>query len=94
MFQPKDTDALHIWPAAVEILRAPMVDLVGLNPGGPNGLTTWSKVYDTADDPVGVPGCILCLEKWVDGSPITIRRRRYEVMTKDYYDLNVRSAYV
>lgn len=93
MYLIANTDPLQVWPGAEALLKDPSKDLIALNPGGPEGLTTWSRVYETAEDPCRVPGCILCLEKWVDGSPISVRHRITEVMTKDYYDLHIKGIY-
>ena len=44
-----------------------------INRGGLYGFDTKRLVYLTAPDPLKVPGCEMCLVKWLDSSPVAIR---------------------
>lgn len=50
-----------------------------LNQGGEHGLTTKSPVWGVAKDPLQVPGCVMVLTRFLDGSPIALRYRSFEV---------------
>jgi|SRR6056297_1463702 len=86
-----DTRAETIWPDAERLIKEPTI-ILAINRGGAGGLDTKSPVYATAPDPLRVFGCLLCLCRWVDGSPITIRYRYSDIkMAKtpsDYKILN------
>jgi len=79
-----DCSAETIWPNAEELVRGGTI-LFAINRGGPGpgGLDTKSPVYATAPDPLRVSGYTLCLCRWVDGSPITIRYRQSDIKTAE-----------
>jgi hypothetical protein len=47
--------------------------LYAINTGGMYGFDTKTPVYAITEDPLKVPRCVLCLCRWLDGSPVAIR---------------------
>jgi hypothetical protein len=64
-------DPLQVWPGAEELVKK-RATMFAVNRGGV-GMDTKSPVYATAPDPLEKPSCLICLCRWVDGSPITVR---------------------
>lgn len=65
-------DVYRLWPDADARLKG-TPEFSARNHGGPKGFDTFSKVWAVVDDPLSVPGCQLCLCKFLDGSPVAIR---------------------
>lgn len=42
-----------------------------------------NPIYGVTDDPLKVPGCVMCLVKFLDGSPVAVRYRRSEIRKID-----------
>ena len=53
-----------------------------INIGDPHGIDTFSDVYAITKDPLKVPRCVMCLVKFLDGSPVAVRYRRNDVYRK------------
>jgi hypothetical protein len=41
-----------------------------------------SDCWGVVDDPLKVPGCVMCLVKFLDGSPVAVRYRLTEVYVR------------
>ena len=70
-------DPLQVWPGAEELVKK-RANMFAINRGGV-GMDTKSPVYATAPDPLERPSCSICLCRWVDGSPITIRHYDWDI---------------
>ena len=55
-----------------------------IQPEGPNDIGLHMKCWDIAEDPLKVPGCIMCLVKFLDGSPVAVRYNRKDVFKVIY----------
>ena len=71
-------DPLHPTEEAGLLLEEAPI-LYAINRGGVYGLDSRCAVYAVAPDPLGVPGCDICLTKWLDGTPVAIRYRRTDI---------------
>ena len=75
--QSCDTNVL--FPNA-EIIITGLPKGYALEPGGPTDiLSIKSPVWDVAPDPLQVPGCSICLVKFLDGSPVVVRYRNSDI---------------
>lgn len=74
----KDCSAETLFPDAAILMKAGPLGYA-VNSGGPHGFDTKSPVWDVVDDPLQVPGCVLVLTKFLDGSPVAVRYRAYDV---------------
>jgi len=73
----KDTSPETLW-ADPESLVKDFTILLAINRGGV-GIDTKSPVYALSNDPLGIPGCLLCLCRGLDGSPVTIRHKQSDI---------------
>ena len=78
MTTSKDCSVETIFPNAVRVVAMPAKGFA-INSGGPGRMDTKSPVWDVTRDPLQVPGCVLVLTKFLDGSPITVRYHRHDV---------------
>lgn len=77
-----DVSVLFPNPEALLSLYEPgsIPPYMAINRGGPYGFDTQSKAWAIADDPLKVPGCKLCLVKFLDGSPVAVRYRERDII--------------
>jgi hypothetical protein len=55
-----------------------------IQPEGLNDLGLLMDCWGVAKDPLKVPNCVLCLVKFLDGSPVTVRYNRKYVFKIAY----------
>ena len=51
---------------------------------GPGSLDTKSPFWGLADDPLKIPGCTMVLVRFLDGSPVALRYRDYDIVGRLY----------
>ena len=92
MMSIKDCSAETVFPDAGILIQDPPLGYA-VNSGGPKGMDTKSLVWDVADDPCHVPGCVLVLTKFLDGSPVSVRYHVHDVY-KERMDCGWEFVYV
>jgi hypothetical protein len=71
-------DVYRLWPDADRQIKW-RPSYAAINRGGPNGMDTVSDVWSVREDPLHVPGCKVCLVKFLDGSPATVRYHTHDI---------------
>lgn len=47
-----------------------------------------NPIYGVTEDPLKVPGCVMCLVKFFDGSPVAVRYKRSQIRKIDGGGIN------
>ena len=76
---PCDVDVL--FPKAEKRIRE-VAKFTVINRGGPHGMDTKSECWEVVEDPLKVQGCVMCLIKFLDGSPMAVRYKISDVFIK------------
>ena len=71
-FKPGTCDVTKLFPNAELLMQ---LDPIGyVEDGYPDDLVAPKHMYwDVAPDPLGVPGCKMCLVRFLDGFPVAVR---------------------
>ena len=70
---PMHLDIKKIFPGSAELIKDnPMGYAYGFS-AYDHGIGIKSWVYAIAPDPMEVPNCVLCLERFLEGSPVIVR---------------------
>ena len=89
-YAPKDCSAETLFPDAERIINTYPPFGYAINHGGPHGFNTRSEYWALANDPLDCERdkdgiirseCLMCLVKFLDGSPVAVRYRQTDIIS-------------